>query len=95
VNKNFGNGRHNLRDSGVEGDNTDDYDVDRVKTTSQNCGHQRVYLLVIFQVIHEHEEPWWNNIDREELLIRTSHLSGYATAEPSTSKSRGTWRNKL
>jgi hypothetical protein len=33
-------------------------------------------LLFIPQVIYEHGEPWWNDIDRKKLLIRPSELSG-------------------
>jgi hypothetical protein len=30
-------------------------------------------------VIYEHEEPWWNDIDRVKLLIRPPELSGKST----------------
>jgi hypothetical protein len=33
-------------------------------------------LLFIFQVMYEHEELQWNDIDRGKLLIRQSDFSG-------------------
>jgi hypothetical protein len=33
-------------------------------------------LLFISQVISEHGEPWWNDIDRGKLLNRPPELSG-------------------
>jgi hypothetical protein len=30
-------------------------------------------------MIYEHGEPWWNDIDMEELLIRPPELSGNPT----------------
>jgi hypothetical protein len=33
-------------------------------------------ILLILQVIYEHGEPWWNNMDRGKLLIRPQELSG-------------------
>jgi len=47
-------------------DDDDDHDdhVDGVRL-SVNCGHQWVVgLLFIPQVIYEHGESWWNDIDR-------------------------------
>jgi hypothetical protein len=35
--------------------------------------------LFIPQVIYEHREPWWNDIDRGKLLIRPPVLSDYPT----------------
>jgi hypothetical protein len=43
--------------------------------TSLNCVHRRVYCSFP-QVIYEHGERWWNDIDREQLLIRPPELSG-------------------
>jgi hypothetical protein len=37
-------------------------------------------LLFIPQVIYEHGEPWWNAIDRGNLLIRPTDLSGKYTS---------------
>jgi hypothetical protein len=34
-----------------------------------------VSLLVISQVIYEHKEPWWNDIDKGILQIRPPELS--------------------
>jgi hypothetical protein len=31
-------------------------------------------------VIYDQGEPWWNNIDREKLLIRPLELSGNPTS---------------
>jgi hypothetical protein len=31
-------------------------------------------------VIYEHEETWWNDIDRRQLLIRPQELSGNPTS---------------
>jgi hypothetical protein len=36
--------------------------------------------LFIPEVIHEHEETWWNDIDRGTLLIRPPELSGKPTS---------------
>jgi hypothetical protein len=36
-------------------------------------------LLFISQVIYEHGEPMWNNIDSIKLLIRPPELSGNPT----------------
>jgi hypothetical protein len=44
---------------------------------SLKCGHQRAYSS-INQAIHEHGEPWWNDIDRGK-LIRPPELSGNPT----------------
>jgi hypothetical protein len=33
-------------------------------------------LLFILQVIYGHGEPWWNDINKEKLLIRLPALSG-------------------
>jgi hypothetical protein len=32
------------------------------------------------QVIYEHGERWWNDIDRDKLLIRPSEFSGNYTS---------------
>jgi hypothetical protein len=37
-------------------------------------------LLFITQVIDEHEEPWWNNINSEKLLICPPEFSGKPTS---------------
>jgi hypothetical protein len=42
------------------------------------------------QVIHEHREPWLNDIDREQLPIRPRELTGNNTAESSSIKTLGT-----
>jgi hypothetical protein len=34
--------------------------------------------LFIHQVIYEHEEAWWNDINMEKLLLHLSELSGKA-----------------
>jgi hypothetical protein len=36
--------------------------------------------LFIPQVIHEHREPWWNDIDKGKLVIRPPQLSGNSTS---------------
>jgi hypothetical protein len=36
--------------------------------------------LFIPQVIYEHGEPWWNDIEREKLLIHPPELSGNPTS---------------
>jgi hypothetical protein len=36
--------------------------------------------LFIPQVINEHREPWWNDIDRGKLVIRPPQLSGNSTS---------------
>jgi hypothetical protein len=36
--------------------------------------------LFILQVIHEHGEPWWCDIGRGKLLIRSPELSGNPTS---------------
>jgi hypothetical protein len=46
-------------------------------------------LLLISQVIYEHGEPWWNDDDRENILIRPPELSAILPAEPSSSKPAG------
>jgi hypothetical protein len=46
--------------------------------------------LFIPQVIYEHEETWWNDIDRGKLLIRPPERSpALLPAEPSSSKLGG------
>jgi hypothetical protein len=47
-------------------------------------------LLCILQVIYEHGEPWWIDIDRTELLIRPPELS-QSYQQSSSSKAGGTW----
>jgi hypothetical protein len=37
-------------------------------------------------MIHEHEEPWWNNIDRVKRLIRPPELPGNTTSRHLVSK---------
>jgi hypothetical protein len=37
-------------------------------------------IFFIPQVIHEHGEPLWNDVDREKLLIRQPELSGNPTS---------------
>jgi hypothetical protein len=37
-------------------------------------------LLFIPQVIYEHGEQWWNDIDRRKLLICIPELSGNPTS---------------
>jgi hypothetical protein len=37
-------------------------------------------LLFIPQVIYEHGEPWWNDIDRGKLFIHPSELYGNPTS---------------
>jgi hypothetical protein len=52
-------------------------------------------LLFISQVIYEHGEPWWNDINRENLLIRPpEHSLSIIPAEPSSSKLGGTWQRR-
>jgi hypothetical protein len=34
-------------------------------------------LLFIFQVVYADGEPWWNDIDRGKILIRSPELSGH------------------
>jgi hypothetical protein len=68
-----------------------------------SCRRERLYPwtttsngpTVHTQMIHDHEEPWWNDMDGGKLLIRPSELSGSLPAESSSGKSRGTWRRKL
>jgi hypothetical protein len=52
-------------------------------------------VLFIPQVIYEHGEPWWNDIERGRLLILQPELYGIIAAESCTKKSWGTWRRKL
>jgi hypothetical protein len=63
----------------IDHDNDDDDDdVDGARlcpSTAATMG-----LLFIPQVIHEHEELWWNDIDRGKLLIRSPGLSGNPTS---------------
>jgi hypothetical protein len=35
--------------------------------------------LFILRVIYEHEEPWWNDINRRKLLLCPPELSGNTT----------------
>jgi hypothetical protein len=42
-------------------------------------------LLVILQVIYEHGEPWWNNIDRGNWVFHQKSLT-ILPAESSSSK---------
>jgi hypothetical protein len=37
-------------------------------------------------VIHEHAEPWWNDIDREKFSIRPHSSLAFVPAESSSSK---------
>jgi hypothetical protein len=37
-------------------------------------------LLFIPQVIYKHGEPWWNEVDRGQLMIRPPELSGNPTS---------------
>jgi hypothetical protein len=41
---------------------------------------QTADVLFTAQVIPEHEEPWWNNIDREIRLIRPPEVSSDSTS---------------
>jgi hypothetical protein len=36
-------------------------------------------LMLILQVIYEHEEPWWKDNDRGKLMICPPQLSGNTT----------------
>jgi hypothetical protein len=45
-------------------------------------------------VIYEHEETWWNDIDRRQLLIRPQELSGNPTSSHLVA-SRKNGRRKL
>jgi hypothetical protein len=47
-------------------------------------------LIVFPHVIYEHGEPWWNDINSGELLIRQPEFSGNLPAESSSRKSGGT-----
>jgi hypothetical protein len=38
-------------------------------------------LSFIPQLIHEHEEPWLNDVDRGKILIRPPELSGNPTSK--------------
>jgi hypothetical protein len=52
-------------------------------------------LLFIPQVINEHGEPWWNDVDGGRLLIRPLERSlAIQPAEPSSSKSGRFGRSK-
>jgi hypothetical protein len=52
-------------------------------------------LLFIPRVIPEHWEPWWNDIDGRQLLIRPSERClAVPPAEPSSSISEGTWQRR-
>jgi hypothetical protein len=46
-------------------------------------------LLFILQVIYEHEKIWWNDIDRENLLIHPSELSVNLTSSHLVTKQEG------
>jgi hypothetical protein len=46
------------------------------------------------QVMYEHWEPWWNDIDRGKLFRPTERSLTILPAEPSSSKSGGTWRRR-
>jgi hypothetical protein len=48
-------------------------------------------LIFIPQVIYEQVEPWWNDIDRENLVIRPSDISGNPTSSHIIAK-QGNWR---
>jgi hypothetical protein len=37
-------------------------------------------LLSILQIIYAHGEPWWNDVDKEKVLIRPLELSGNRTS---------------
>jgi hypothetical protein len=51
-------------------------------------------LLFIPEVIYEHWAPWWNDIDRERLLIRPPQLSGNPTSSHLVSSQEEVWRRK-
>jgi hypothetical protein len=42
------------------------------------CGHTG--SIVISTVIYKHGKPWWNDIGRGKLLIRSPELSGNPTS---------------
>jgi hypothetical protein len=46
-------------------------------------------LLFIPQMICEHGEPWWNNIDRGKLLILAPELSGNSASRGGTGEESG------
>jgi hypothetical protein len=46
-------------------------------------------LLFIPQVIFEHGEAWWNDVDRGKLILPPERCLGIVPAEPSSSKSGG------
>jgi hypothetical protein len=46
--------------------------------------------MFIRQVIYEHGEPWWNDIDRDKLLIVYQSCLAIVPAESSSSKAGGT-----
>jgi hypothetical protein len=46
-------------------------------------------LFFIPQLIYEHGEPWWNDIDRGKLLICPPHSLAILPAEPFSNKSGG------
>jgi hypothetical protein len=55
---------------------------------SLNCSHQWDYVHP--QVIYEHGETWWNDINRGRLLIRPPELSGNPTSRAAWYQTGGT-----
>jgi hypothetical protein len=49
-------------------------------------------LLFILQMIYEHGESQWNDIDKGKLLIRPPELSPILPAESSNSKPGDPWQ---
>jgi hypothetical protein len=49
-------------------------------------------LLFITQVIYEHGEPWWNDIDRGKFLINPPELCGNPTSSHLVASSRNRQR---
>jgi hypothetical protein len=70
----------------------DDHHVERVRLrlwTAVTIG-----LLIIPQVIYEHGEPWWNDMDRGKLLIRLPEFSGIPISRVIWFHARGNGRNE-
>jgi hypothetical protein len=52
-------------------------------------------LLFIPQVIYEHEEPWWNDTDREKLLIHPPEISDNPTSSHLVANKEGLGKGKF
>jgi hypothetical protein len=52
-------------------------------------------ILFTCQVIDEHGEPWWNDVNKAKLLIHPPELSGNPTSAPTQQQIRRIWTKEM